>query len=248
MKKMIPLLEVKHVSKYFGVLKALDDVNISVQENTFHGLIGPNGSGKSTLLKVIAGDHYPDEGNLNFNENDITKHSPELRAQNGLNLKFQITAVFSELSVYDNILLSLQSSESFWNLVTSKSRVLFHDRIMDTLERFKLVDRADSLAGELSHGLQQWLEIAMAVIRKPKLLLLDEPTGGMSPEERRATGELLLPIKKDCTLIIVEHDLEWIKDICDNLTVLDQGKVLDDGTVKHIESSQRVKEVYTSRV
>ena len=88
----------------------------------------------------------------------------------------------------------------------------------------------------------------MAVIRKPKLLLLDEPTGGMSPEERRATGELLLPIKKECTLIIVEHDLEWIKDICDNLTVLDQGKVLDDGTVKHIEASQRVKEVYTSRV
>ena len=119
---------------------------------------------------------------------------------------------------------------------------------MDTLVRFKLVDRASSLAGELSHGLQQWLEIAMAVIRKPKLLLLDEPTGGMSSEERRATGELLLPIKKECTLIIVEHDLEWIKDICDNLTVLDQGKVLDDGTVKHIEASQSVKEVYTSRV
>ncbi len=242
------LLEVNQVSKYFGVLKALDSVNISVQENTFHGLIGPNGSGKSTLLKAIAGDHYPDEGNIKFNGNDITKDSPEVRAQNGLNLKFQITAIFPELSVYDNILLSLQSSESFWTLVLSKSRTSFHDRIMDTLARFKLVDRASSLAGELSHGLQQWLEIAMAVIRKPKLLLLDEPTGGMSPEERRATGELLLPIKKECTLIIVEHDLEWIKDICDNLTVLDQGKVLDDGTVKQIEASQRVKEVYTSRV
>jgi ABC-type uncharacterized transport system ATPase subunit len=248
MKKKMPLLEVNQVSKCFGVLKALDSVDISVQENTFHGLIGPNGSGKSTLLKAIAGEHYPDQGNINFNGNDITKHSPELRAQNGLNLKFQITAIFPELSVYDNILLSLQSSESFWKLVLSKSRASFHDRIMDTLVRFKLVDRASSLAGELSHGLQQWLEIAMAVIRKPKLLLLDEPTGGMSPEERRATGELLLPIKKECTLIIVEHDLEWIKDICDNLTVLDQGKVLDDGTVKHIEASQSVKEVYTSRV
>ena len=147
----MPLLEVKNISKYFGVLTALDSVNISVQENTFHGLIGPNGSGKSTLLKVIAGDHYPDKGDISFNGNEITKHSPELRAQNGLNLKFQITAIFPELSVYDNILLSLQSSESFWNLVLSKSRKSFHDRIMDTLERFKLVDRAGSLAGELSH-------------------------------------------------------------------------------------------------
>jgi len=119
---------------------------------------------------------------------------------------------------------------------------------METLEQFKLADRAETLAGELSHGLQQWLEIAMSVIRKPKLLLLDEPTGGMSPEERRVTGELLLPIKKETTLVIVEHDLDWIKDFCDNLTVLDQGKVLDDGSVEQIEKSEKVKEVYTTRV
>ena len=119
---------------------------------------------------------------------------------------------------------------------------------MDVLERFKLASRADTLAGELSHGLQQWLEIAMAVIREPKLLLLDEPTGGMSPEERKATGELLLPIKKKCTLIIVEHDLDFIKDICDNLTVLDQGKIVDTGTVEEIKLSKKVQEVYTTRV
>jgi ABC-type uncharacterized transport system ATPase subunit len=119
---------------------------------------------------------------------------------------------------------------------------------METLDQFKLLNRSETLAGELSHGMQQWLEIAMSVIRKPKLLLLDEPTGGMSPEERRATGELLLPIKKETTLIIVEHDLEWIKDICDNLTVLNQGTVLDDGSVDKIEASERVKEVYTTRV
>ena len=100
----------------------------------------------------------------------------------------------------------------------------------------------------LSGGQKSRVSFALICFEEPQILLLDEPTGGMSPEERRATGELLLPIKKDCTLIIVEHDLEWIKDICDNLTVLDQGKVLDDGTVEHIESSQRVKEVYPSRV
>jgi branched-chain amino acid transport system ATP-binding protein len=119
---------------------------------------------------------------------------------------------------------------------------------MKSLDQFRLSPRADDLAGELSHGEQQWLEIAMALAPKPRLLLLDEPTGGMSPEERRVTGELLLPIKSECALVIVEHDLDFIKHICDHLTVLDQGKVLDDGTVEEIENSKKVQEVYTSRV
>ncbi len=242
------ILEIKGVCKQFGTLRALEGIDISVEQNTFHGLIGPNGSGKSTLLKAIAGDHYADEGTVIFDGMDITERSPEFRAKNGLNLKFQITSIFPELSTYDNILLSIQSSQTIWSLVTSKGKSGLDKNIMETLEQFKLADRAETLAGELSHGLQQWLEIAMSVIRKPKLLLLDEPTGGMSPEERRATGELLLPIKKETTLVIVEHDLDWIKEICDNLTVLDQGKVLDDGPVEKIERSERVKEVYTTRV
>jgi len=242
------LLEINKVRKNFGVLCALDDVSVSVNANTFHGLIGPNGSGKSTLLSIIAGAHYADNGSVVFDKNDITKTSPEIRARKGLSLKFQITAILPELSTYDNLLLSIQSSQSIWKLISSKSKGILHDKIMDALERFKLADRADTLAGELSHGLQQWLEIAMSVIREPKLLLLDEPTGGMSPEERRATGELLMPIKKTCTLIIVEHDLDFIKDICDNLTVLDQGKIVDTGTVEQIKLSKKVQEVYTTRV
>jgi ABC-type uncharacterized transport system ATPase subunit len=119
---------------------------------------------------------------------------------------------------------------------------------MHALERFRLADRAADLAGELSHGEQQWLEIAMALAPRPRLLLLDEPTGGMSPEERRVTGELLLPIKRDCALVIVEHDIDFLKNICDRLTVLDQGKVLGDGTVAEIERDPRVQEIYTSRV
>ena len=242
------ILEIKGVCKQFGSLRALEGIDLSVEQNTFHGLIGPNGSGKSTLLKAIAGDHYADEGTVIFDGMDITERSPEFRAKNGLNLKFQITSIFPELSTYDNILLSIQYSQTMWSLITSKGKSELDENIMETLEQFKLADRAETLAGELSHGLQQWLEIAMSVIRKPKLLLLDEPTGGMSPEERRATGELLLPIKKETTLVIVEHDLDWIKEICDNLTVLDQGKVLDDGPVEKIERSERVKEVYTTRV
>ena len=242
------LLEVRGVGKTFGALRALDGVDVTVQANTFHGLIGPNGSGKSTLLKAIAGDHFADEGKIIFDGKDITRSVPAQRSRQGLSLKFQITAVLPELSTYDNLLLALQAHRSIWGLLRSNSRRELHDEILDTLERFQLADKADDLAGELSHGQQQWLEIAMALTQRPKLLLLDEPTGGMSPEERRATGRLLEPIKDHCAMVIIEHDLDFIKDICDRLTVLDNGKVLDDGTVDEIENSTRVQEVYTTRV
>ncbi len=242
------LLEVRGVTKTFGVLKALGGVDLTVQENSFHGLIGPNGSGKSTLLKAIAGAHFADGGTISFAGQDITTMRPSDRSRRGLSLKFQITAVLLELSVYDNVLLALQAHRSVWSLLCSKSRRGLHSEVMGTLARFQLADRADDLAGELSHGQQQWLEIAMALTHRPKLLLLDEPTGGMSPEERRATGALLAPIKQHCSMVIVEHDLDFIKDICDRLTVLDNGRVLDDGTVVEIERSAKVQEVYTTRV
>lgn len=242
------LLEVLAVTKVYGPLKALGGVDLKVEAGTFHGLIGPNGSGKSTLLKSIAGAHYPTTGTITFDGVDITSMPPYQRARQGLSLKFQITAVLSEMSVYDNVLLALQSMETPLQLLQSRSRRSLDNEVMHALDRFRLADRADDLAGELSHGEQQWLEIAMALAPRPKLLLLDEPTGGMSPEERRVTGELLVPIKKECALIIVEHDLDFIKNICDRLTVLDQGRVIGDGTVADIERDARVQEIYTSRV
>ncbi len=242
------LLEVVAVTKVFGALRALDGVDAVVEAGTFHGLIGPNGSGKSTLLNAIAGAHLPTTGMIRFDGHDITTRPPYQRARVGLSLKFQITAVLRELSVYDNVLLALQAAESIWSLVWSRNRRRLDAPIMQALDRFRLADRADDLAGELSHGEQQWLEIAMALAPGPKLLLLDEPTGGMSPEERRMTGELLMPIKADCTMVIVEHDLDFIKNICDHLTVLDQGRVLCDGTVSEIEASPEIQRIYTSRV
>jgi branched-chain amino acid transport system ATP-binding protein len=242
------LLEVAGVTKVFGALRALDGVDVAVEAGTFHGLIGPNGSGKSTLLKAIAGAHLPTTGTIRFDGNDITTSAPYQRARVGLSLKFQITAVLGELSVYDNVLLALQSRETVWSLVRSTTRRGLGPQIMQVLDRFRLADRADDLAGELSHGEQQWLEIAMALAPGPKLLLLDEPTGGMSPEERRMTGELLLPINAQCALVIVEHDIDFIKNICDHLTVLDQGRVLCDGTVQEIEESPEIQRIYTSRV
>ncbi len=244
----VALLEVRGLTKIFGALQALGGVDLSVQAGTFHGLIGPNGSGKSTLLKAIAGAHFPTAGTISFAGIDVTEALPFERARAGLSLKFQITAVLPELTVYDNVLLALQAGQSWWSLIRSRTRRTMDDDVHAALARFRLVARAEDLAGELSHGEQQWLEIAMALAPRPKLLLLDEPTGGMSPEERRVTGDLLMPIKSECALVIVEHDLDFIKHICDYLTVLDQGRVLDSGTVDEIERSAKVQEVYTSRV
>ena len=242
------LLQVSGVTKTYGPLKALDGVDLEVEAGSFHGLIGPNGSGKSTLLKAIAGAHFPTTGRILFDGGDITAMPPYQRARRGLSLKFQITSVLTELSVYDNVLLALQARDGYGALLRSRSRGRLDGEVMGALERFRLAGRADDLAGELSHGEQQWLEIAMALAPRPKLLLLDEPTGGMSPEERRVTGELLAPIRRHCALVIVEHDLDFIKNICDRLTVLDQGRVLGTGSVAEIEGDARVQEIYTRRV
>jgi ABC-type branched-subunit amino acid transport system ATPase component len=238
------LLDVQGVGKTFGALRALDKVDLSVDGNSFHGLIGPNGSGKSTLLKAIAGAHFASHGTISFAGRDITTAPPYERARAGMSLKFQITAVLPELSVYDNVLLALQSSERLWPLVRSGTRRALHGEVMGALDRFRLAARAEDLAGELSHGQQQWLEIAMALALQPKLLLLDEPTAGMSPQERRATGELLMPIKQTCSLLIVEHDLDFIKDICDTLTVLDNGQVVASGPTRQVQENDRVRAAY----
>nr|WP_242481634.1 ATP-binding cassette domain-containing protein [Paracraurococcus ruber] len=230
-------------------MRALDGVDLDVAPRSFHGLIGPNGSGKSTLLRAIAGEHLPDEGSVSFAGEDITTAQPARRARAGLSIKFQITAVLKSLTVYDNLLLALQAAGApgLGALLLSRTRRSLHEAVMEQLAAFRLAEHADTVAANLSHGQQQWLEIAMALAARPRLLLLDEPTGGMSPEERRATGELLQPIREHCALVIVEHDLDFIKEFCDRLTVLDGGKVLDEGTPAEIEGSEKVQAVYTRR-
>lgn len=241
------LLEAAGIVKSFGKLTALNNAGLVVSENEFHGLIGPNGSGKSTLMKCVAGAETPTSGAIRFAGNDITGLSPADRARGGMSLKFQITSVFPALTLYDNILLSLQADTPLFGLIFSRSRGALHDQVMTMLEQFRLVNRAHEAASTLSHGQQQWLEIAMALAARPRLLLLDEPTGGMSLEERRVTGELLQPIKSHCSLVIVEHDLDFIRDICDRLTVLDQGQVLATGSVADIQANPKVQEVYLRR-
>jgi len=241
------LLEVKSGTKKYGVFTALKDVSFTVGPNTFHGLIGPNGSGKSTLLKAISGAHYVNSGAVLFQGKDVTRQPAYQRSRMGMSLKFQITSVLPELSLFDNLLLAKQARQPIFALALSATAKAMHDEIMIDLERFGLGRRAHDPAGILSHGQQQWLEIAMAVTQGPKLLLLDEPTGGMSLEERRATGEFLQPLKPSTTLIIVEHDLDFIRTICDSVTVLDQGRVIYHGPTADLDASEEVKRIYTTR-
>jgi branched-chain amino acid transport system ATP-binding protein/urea transport system ATP-binding protein len=242
------LLEAHGVAKTFGQLTALSDVDFVVEDGQLHGLIGPNGSGKSTLLKCLAGAELPTRGRIQLGGRDITEATPSERARGGLSLKFQVTSVFPELSVYHNVLLALQAHDGLPALTFSRTRDRLHDRVMEILAELRLRERASAAAGVLSHGEQQWLEIAMALASRPRLLLLDEPTGGMSVEERRATGQLLVGLKRSCSMVVVEHDLDFIREICDVLTVLDQGRVLETGTVEQIQKSRKVQEVYLTRV
>ena len=242
------LLETYGIRMVFGKFAALKGVDLTIEANEFHGLIGPNGSGKTTLLNCIAGAVVPTAGTVRFLSNDITAMVPADRATAGLSIKFQITSILPSLTVYDNVLLALQAQTSMRSLMMSQTRKNLHDRIIGVLEQFNLNERANEPAGILSHGEQQWLEIGMALASEPKLLLLDEPTAGMSPEERRLTGQLLAPLKQKCSLVIVEHDLDFVKENCDTLTVLDQGEVLAQGASEEIEANPLVQEIYVTRV
>lgn len=245
---MSAVLEARGIEMvYANSLRALDGVDLTVEDGEFHGLIGPNGSGKSTLMKCVAGAETPTRGTVLLAGRKLDSLPPSERARAGLSLKFQITSVIPALTLYDNILLALQGRQPLWSLFRSRSATATHERVSSLLEQFHLSSRADEAAGALSHGQQQWLEIAMAMASEPRLLLLDEPTAGMSMEERRVTGDLLRPLKMRCALVIVEHDLDFIRGLCDRITVLDQGRVLDSGSVAHIQRSEKVREVYVRR-
>lgn len=242
------MLEVTRVSKSFGPLQALSDVDLRVPDQTIAGLIGPNGSGKSTLLHAIVGRIGVDTGRMVLDGVDISALPVLKRVAAGVSIKFQLPRVYRELSARDNLMLASQRSEGLLGLALSRSRRRLDERVEQTLQRFALDERAGRLAGELSHGQQQWLEIAMAMAIEPRLLLLDEPTGGMSPEERERTGHIIRELSATCAVLIVEHDLDWIRRLCGQITVLHQGRVVRTDTPQAIEQDERVREIYRARV
>ena len=242
------ILTATSVQKRFGVVTALVDAGIDVRPHEIHGLIGPNGSGKSTLLHVIAGRTMPDSGTVKLDGHDITCDRPAQRARKGLSIKFQLARVYREQTVEENLLLALQATTALPALMLSRSRGRLKPQLEWVIDSFGLTDVRQRLAGELSHGQQQWLEIAMAMATGPKVLLLDEPTGGMSRQERVRTGELIRAAAERCAVVIVEHDLDFMRDLCHRITVLHQGSRVATGTPGEIERDPRVAEVYLTRV
>ncbi len=241
------LLEATDIRKTYGPLAALAGASIAVEMNTISGLIGPNGSGKSTFLHTICGQTLPDSGSIKLLGREISRMDPARRARAGMAIKFQLARIYLDKTVEENILLALQAEEKIVSLMLSRSRRSHQSEISRLLDSFGLSDFASTRADSLSHGQQQWLEIAMAMARRPKLLLLDEPTAGMSPRERQETGRLIESAARECGVLIIEHDLAFIRSLCDRITVLHQGEVVSVGTPAEIERDPNVERVYLTR-
>jgi branched-chain amino acid transport system ATP-binding protein/urea transport system ATP-binding protein len=196
----------------------------------------------------VCGRTIATEGQILLQGLDITKQDPQDRAIAGMAIKFQLARIYLEKTVRENLLISLQAKETIWSQLRNKSLAKYEEKITSLADEFQLTEYLNEFAKSLSHGQQQWLEIAMAMASEPILLLLDEPTAGMSPKERADTAILIKKASKKCGILIVEHDLDFIKEICDRISVLHQGNIIATGTSDEIEKDPKVKEVYLTRV
>jgi urea transport system ATP-binding protein len=237
------VLDVKGVTKSFAGFTALNDVSLTLWRGEMRGLIGSNGAGKSTLLHLIYGRELPDEGAIVFEGNSVSGLPPFQRARLGMALKFQVTSVFDDLTVEENLALGAQTK--------SRIRPGKRERIDEVLGLVELDPKRSWKARELSHGEMQWLEIGMVLLTDPVLLLLDEPTSGMTRAESRRTADLLHSLREQravAAMIIVEHDLEFIRLVSDNVTVLHRGSVLAEGTVAEVQANADVQDAYLGRL
>jgi len=237
---MATILQTRGLKKYFGGLYAINGVDLAIEEGELRCLIGPNGAGKSTLFKLILGSYQPSEGTILFKGDDITTLRPHLRVQRGISIKFQVPGVFLELPVELNLRIALQRAHRGAALDQELERLL---------ELIDLGHQRTELAANLSHGQQQWLEIAMAVALQPAMLLLDEPTAGMSPEETFKTGELVKKLNASgMTIVVIEHDMAFVRQIAKRVTVLHFGQVFDEGSLDEIVSNEDVVRIYLGKV
>ena len=251
-KEQETVLKIKNVSVVFDGFQALTDVNVKVKRNSIHFFIGPNGAGKTTLLDIICAKTKPTEGNVSFYPADgekvrLTGMKEYKIVKEGVVRKFQVPSVFVNLTVEENMELSLKGNKGVWQSVFHRTSEEEKALIDETLKKVGLDKRKDILAGSLAHGEKQWLEIAMQFVQKPEIILLDEPAAGMGKPETFKTGELLKEIKKECTIIVVEHDMDFVKQIADCVTVLHEGKVLKEGDIHQVLADETVQAVYLGR-
>jgi len=242
------ILTLEGVNKTFDGFKAINALNFYVDEGELRTVIGPNGAGKSTMLDIITGRTRPDKGKVEFGrDTDLTRLNESQINRLGIGRKFQTPSVYVDHTVFENIWLSLEGSRSVWSTLFSRISPDQRDRIHAVLNTVGLSDKADWKAGALAHGQKQWLEIGMLLAQNPKLLLVDEPAAGMTDEETHRTGELLMSLAGKHSVIVIEHDMVFVRQIARKVTVLHQGTVLCEGNVDEVQNDERVIEVYLGR-
>lgn len=245
---MSALLQVQGLSKSFGRLAAIVDVSMSVEEGEVRAIIGPNGAGKTTFFNLITGVIRPDEGSVSFDGHVITKLPPHRRIGLGMSRTFQVPNVFGGLSVYENLRLGVEASKGMsrspWPGRQAQERVF--ERVEEIIDRLDLRDKSNALVGELANGDQRIVEIGLALTLNAKLLLLDEPTAGMSDEETQATIDLIRDLweRDRMTVVFVEHDMDMVFSIAQRITVLHLGEVLSEGTPEEVAADESVQAAY----
>lgn len=246
------VLAIKNISVVFDGFKALTNVRVDVERHSIHFFIGPNGAGKTTLLDIICAKTKPTQGTVHFypqgRESIRLTGMKEYKIVNeGIGRKFQVPSVFINLTVLENMILSLKGHKGVLDSIFRTPSKEDKEHIMNILQKADLAEKVNEKAGSLAHGQKQWLEIAMQLVQKPEIIMLDEPAAGMGKPETFKTGRLLQEIKKECTIIVVEHDMDFVKQIADTVTVLHEGKVLMEGSVDEVLADKTVQAVYLGR-
>ena len=241
------LLYVEDLAVSFDGFKALDIAYFGLEERELRAVIGPNGAGKTTFMDVLCGKTRPDTGKAMLREKDLLKLDEKAIVDLGVGRKFQNPSVFGSLSVLDNLLLARKSDRGIFRSLFGRLEAAEKARIVAVAETVGLADELDRSAGLLSHGQKQWLEIGMLLVMQPELMLIDEPAAGMTDEETHKTGELLKSLSQDRSVIVIEHDMEFVRQLACKVTVLCEGRVLTDGTMEKVQNDPAVIEQYLGR-
>jgi len=237
------LLEVEGLTRRFGSFTAVDSVDLSVPDGEFHSIIGPNGAGKTTLFNMLAGSLPPSDGTIHFQGEEITAVDQDERARRGISRAFQITQLFPELSVHENLRLAAQSQDQRFNPLTTTDPS--HDeRAEEMFSQLDIQGRPTAVARNLSHGDKKKLEIGMALLTDPTLLMLDEPTSGVAEAELPNLLDFLVDVVEDLTVLLIEHDVDPVLELSDRITVLDRGSVIARGTPEEITANETVQDAY----
>ncbi|MEQ8291438.1 MAG: urea ABC transporter ATP-binding protein UrtD [Roseovarius sp.] len=246
---MSTLLEVSGVSVSFDGFKAINNLSFQIAERELRAVIGPNGAGKTTFMDIITGKTRPDEGRVSYGDKGVSllSMSESRIAQAGVGRKFQRPTVFEDQSVADNLMMALKKARGPFSVLAFRPDEDDHDRIVELAEEIGLSGALHRKSGELSHGQKQWLEIGMLLAQEPRLLLVDEPAAGMTPAEREHTTDILREAARTRAVVVVEHDMEFVRRLDCKVTVLHEGSVLAEGSIDHVTKNEKVIDVYLGR-